>query len=246
MMEREAVVSFRDVDFSYNSVPVLENVSFTIYDKSFISIVGPNAGGKTTLLKLMLGLLGPSRGTIEIFMLPPDRARALIGYMPQHVQFDPHFPVTVLDVVLMGRLGNGTRFGPYRKRDRAICLEALKKLEMYDAWKHPFGALSGGQRQRVLIARALATEPKLLLLDEPTSNVDMAVETELFELLNALSKTITVIVVSHDLGFVSQYVQRVVCVNRRVAVHPTAAITGEMISDLYGAAVRMVQHDHRE
>ncbi len=245
-MEREAVVSFRDVDFSYNSVPVLENVSFTIYDKSFISIVGPNAGGKTTLLKLMLGLLGPSRGTIEIFMLPPDRARALIGYMPQHVQFDPHFPVTVLDVVLMGRLGNGTRFGPYRKRDRAICLEALKKLEMYDAWKHPFGALSGGQRQRVLIARALATEPKLLLLDEPTSNVDMAVETELFELLNALSKTITVIVVSHDLGFVSQYVQRVVCVNRRVAVHPTAAITGEMISDLYGAAVRMVQHDHRE
>ncbi|HNS14053.1 MAG TPA: metal ABC transporter ATP-binding protein [Syntrophorhabdaceae bacterium] len=246
MMEREAVVSFRDVDFSYNSVPVLEDVSFTIYDKSFISIVGPNAGGKTTLLKLMLGLLGPSRGTIEIFMLPPDRARALIGYMPQHVQFDPHFPVTVLDVVLMGRLGNGTRFGPYRKRDRAICLEALKKLEMYDAWKHPFGALSGGQRQRVLIARALATEPKLLLLDEPTSNVDMAVETELFELLNALSKTITVIVVSHDLGFVSQYVQRVVCVNRRVAVHPTAAITGEMISDLYGAAVRMVQHDHRE
>jgi len=245
-MEREAVVSFRDVDFSYNSVPVLEDVSFTIYDKSFISIVGPNAGGKTTLLKLMLGLLGPSRGTIEIFMLPPDRARALIGYMPQHVQFDPHFPVTVLDVVLMGRLGNGTRFGPYRKRDRAICLEALKKLEMYDAWKHPFGALSGGQRQRVLIARALATEPKLLLLDEPTSNVDMAVETELFELLNALSKTITVIVVSHDLGFVSQYVQRVVCVNRRVAVHPTAAITGEMISDLYGAAVRMVQHDHRE
>jgi zinc transport system ATP-binding protein len=246
MMEREAVVSFRDVDFSYNSVPVLEDVSFTIYDKSFISIVGPNAGGKTTLLKLMLGLLGPSRGTIEIFMLPPDRARALIGYMPQHVQFDPHFPVTVLDVVLMGRLGNGTRFGPYRKRDRAICLEALKKLEMYDAWKHPFGALSGGQRQRALIARALATEPKLLLLDEPTSNVDMAVETELFELLNALSKTITVIVVSHDLGFVSQYVQRVVCVNRRVAVHPTAAITGEMISDLYGAAVRMVQHDHRE
>jgi len=245
-MEREAVVSFRDVDFSYNSVPVLEDVSFTIYDRSFISIVGPNAGGKTTLLKLMLGLLEPSRGTIEILMLPPDRACALIGYMPQHVQFDPHFPVTVLDVVLMGRLGNGTRFGPYRRKDRAICLEALKKLEMYDAWKHPFGALSGGQRQRVLIARALATEPKLLLLDEPTSNVEMAVETELFGLLNALSKTITVIVVSHDLGFVSQYVQRVVCVNRRVAVHPTAAITGEMISDLYGAAVRMVQHDHRE
>ena len=245
-MEREVIVSFQNVDFSYNSVPVLEGVTFAIYDRSFISIVGPNAGGKTTLLKLMLGLLEPSRGTIEIFRMPPDRARSLIGYMPQHVQFDPSFPVTVLDVVLMGRLGNGARFGPYRKKDRTICLEALRRLEMHDAWKHPFGALSGGQRQRVLIARALATEPKLLLLDEPTSNVDVAVETELFELLNILSKTITVIVVSHDLGFVSQYVQRVVCVNRRVAVHPTAAITGEMISDLYGATVRMVQHDHRE
>lgn len=245
-MEREIIVSFQNVDFSYNGAPVLEGVTFAIYDRSFISIVGPNAGGKTTLLKLMLGLLEPSRGAIEIFGMPPDRARSLVGYMPQHVQFDPSFPVTVLDVVLMGRLGNGTRFGPYRKKDRAVCLEALRRLEMHDARKHPFGALSGGQRQRVLIARALATEPKLLLLDEPTSNVDMAVETELFELLNALSKTITVIVVSHDLGFVSQYVQRVVCVNRRVAVHPTTAVTGEMISDLYGATVRMVQHDHRE
>lgn len=245
MTERE-VVRFRNVDFSYNGVPVLEDVNFTIQDKSFISIVGPNAGGKTTLLKLMLGLLKPSRGTIEIFELPPDKARPLIGYMPQHVQFDPHFPVTVLDVVLMGRLGNGTHLGPYRKKDRAICLDALRKLEMYDVRHHPFGALSGGQRQRVLVARALATQPRLFLLDEPTSNVDMTVETELFELLHALSESITVVVVSHDLGFVSQYVQRVVCVNRRVMVHPTTAITGEMINDLYGTNVRMVRHDHRE
>ena len=245
MTERE-VVRFRNVDFSYNGVPVLEDVNFTIQDKSFISIVGPNAGGKTTLLKLMLGLLKPSRGTIEIFELPPDKARPLIGYMPQHVQFDPHFPVTVLDVVLMGRLGNGTHLGPYRKKDRAICLDALRKLEMYDVRHHPFGALSGGQRQRVLVARALAAEPQLLLLDEPTSNVDMAVETGLFELLHTLSKTITIVVVSHDLGFVSQYVQNVVCVNRRVMVHPTTAITGEMINTLYGTDVRMVRHDHHE
>lgn len=245
-MDKETVVSFQGVDFSYNSVPVLEDVNFAIYDRSFISIVGPNAGGKTTLLKLMLGLLKPSRGIIKIFALSPEKARSLVGYMPQHVQFDPYFPVTVLDVVLMGRLGNGTRFGPYKKKDVSICFEALQKLEMSDTWDRPFKALSGGQRQRVLIARALATEPRLLLLDEPTSNVDMNVETELFELLNTLSKTITVIVVSHDLGFVSQYVQRVVCVNRKVVVHPTTAITGEMINDLYMADVRMVQHDQRE
>jgi zinc transport system ATP-binding protein len=242
-MDEEQVVRFQNVGFSYDAIPVLEDVSFGIKGKSFVSIVGPNGGGKTTLLKLMLGLLKPSRGTITVFGLPADKARSLVGYMPQHVQFDPHFPVTVLDVVLMGRLRRDMRLGPYGKRDKAVCLDALRRLEMYDARNRPFGALSGGQRQRVLVARALAAEPQLLLLDEPTSNVDIAVETELFELLHALSEVITVVVVSHDLGFVSQYVEHVVCVNRRVLVHPTTAITGEMINELYGTRVRMVQHE---
>jgi zinc transport system ATP-binding protein len=240
---KEKVVNFQNVDFSYNGLPVLEDVSFAIQEKSFVSIVGPNGGGKTTLLKLVLGLLKPSRGTVTVFGMPPDKAWSFMGYMPQHVQFDPHFPVTVLDVVLMGRLRRGMRPGPYRKKDKALCLDALRKLEMYDVRNRPFGALSGGQRQRVLVARALAAEPQLLLLDEPTSNVDMAVETELFELLHTLSEVITVVVVSHDLGFVSQYVEHVVCVNHRVFVHPTTAITGEMINELYGTNVRMVQHE---
>jgi zinc transport system ATP-binding protein len=243
-MDRNQVVEFRDVCFAYDGAPVLENVNFTIQERTFISIVGPNAGGKTTLLKLMLGLLKPSQGTIEIFGQLPEKARPRIGYMPQYVQFDPSFPVSVLDVVLMGRLGNGARLGPYGKADRAIAMEALHKLEMDKARNRPFMALSGGQRQRVLIARALTAEPELLLLDEPTANVDMAVETELFELLNTMSESITVVVVSHDLGFVSQYVQSVVCVNRRVMIHPTTAVTGEVISALYGADVRMVRHDH--
>lgn len=246
MMKQNPLVTFQNVTFSYDWAPVLEDVNFTIRERSFMSIVGPNAGGKTTLLKLMLGLLRPSRGTIEVFGQAPEKARPRIGYMPQHVQFDPQFPVSVLDVVLMGRLGNGTHFGPYRKTDKTIALDALRKLEMHDAKNRPFVALSGGQRQRVLIARALTSEPELLLLDEPTANVDMAVETELFELLHDMSKTITVVVVSHDLGFVSQYVQSVVCVNRRVMVHPTTAVTGEVISALYGSDVCMVRHNHRE
>jgi len=243
-MEQNQIVKFKGVCFAYDGAPVLDEVSFTIQERTFISIVGPNAGGKTTLLKLMLGLLKPSRGTIEIFGQNPEKARPRIGYMPQYVQFDPNFPVTVLDVVLMGRLGNGVRFGPYGKADKEIAMEALHKLEMDKAKNRPFMALSGGQRQRVLIARALTAEPELLLLDEPTSNVDMAVETELFELLNTMSETITVVVVSHDLGFVSQYVQSVVCVNRRVMMHPTTAVTGDVISALYGSDVRMVRHDH--
>ena len=245
-MNQKNVVTVSHVSFSYDGVPVLEDVSFTIRERSFISIVGPNAGGKTTLLKLMLGLLQPSRGTIEVLGMHPAKARTRIGYMPQQVQLDLQFPVSVLDVVLMGRMGSGMRFGPYSGRDRAIALDSLRKLEMQDMKDRPFMALSGGQRQRVLIARALACEPEMLLLDEPTANVDMVVETELFELLHEMSKTITVVVVSHDLGFVSHYVESVVCVNRRVMVHPTTAVTGEVIRDLYLSDVCMVRHHRRD
>lgn len=245
-MNSRDVVKVSHVSFSYDGIPVLEDVHFTIPERSFISIVGPNAGGKTTLLKLMLGLLRPSQGTIEVLGMPPVKARTLIGYMPQQVQLDLQFPVSVLDVVLMGRLGQGRRIGPYSRTDRAVALDALRKLEMQDLAGRPFMALSGGQRQRVLIARALASEPQMLFLDEPTANVDMVVETELFELLHEMSKTITVVVVSHDLGFVSHYVQSVVCVNRCVRLHPTAAVTGEVIRDLYLSDVCMVRHHHRE
>ena len=245
-MNPRDVVKVSHVSFSYDGIPVLEDVHFTIQERSFISIVGPNAGGKTTLLKLMLGLLRPSQGTLEVLGMPPEKARTRIGYMPQQVQLDLQFPVSVLDVVLMGRLGPGGRIGPYSRTDRAIALDALRKLEMQDLAGRPFMALSGGQRQRVLIARALASEPQMLFLDEPTANVDMVVETELFELLHEMSKTITVVVVSHDLGFVSQYVQSVVCVNRCVRVHPTTSVTGEVIRDLYLSDVCMVRHHHRD
>jgi zinc transport system ATP-binding protein len=245
-MDPRNVITVSHVSFSYDGIPVLEDVNLTIRERSFISIVGPNAGGKTTLLKLLLGLLQPSQGSIEVLGLPPEKARTRIGYMPQQVQLDLQFPVSVLDVVLMGRTGPGWRIGPYSRTDRAVALDSLRKLEMQDMAGRPFMALSGGQRQRVLIARALACEPEMLFLDEPTANVDMVVETELFELLHEMSKAITVVVVSHDLGFVSQYVQSVVCVNRRVLVHPTTSVTGEVIRDLYLSDVCMVRHHHRD
>jgi len=207
--------------------------------------VGPNAGGKTTLLKLILGLLKPTSGSIQVLGLPPAKACSRIGYMPQHANLDPLFPVSVLDVVLMGRMGNGKRFGFFGKSDREKAEEALRKVELQDVRNRSFSDLSGGQHQRVLIARALVTDPDLLLLDEPTSNVDAAVETELFELLNHLNEKMTVVLVTHDLGFVSGYVKRVACVNRRVVVHATHEISGEMINELYGSEVQMVRHDTR-
>ncbi len=237
------VIEFKNVSFSFDSFNVLEDVNLTIEERDFLSIVGPNGGGKTTLLKLMLGLLKPAKGTVRVFGQHPVKARSRIGYMPQYSSLDPLFPVTVSDVVLMGRLGNGKLLGAYRGADKKAASKALSELEMSEMRNRPFSALSGGQRQRVLIARALVSDPELLLLDEPTSNVDAVIENELFELLHKLNKRITIALVTHDLGFVSSYVKRVACVSRRIVVHPTSEITGEMISEIYGCDVRMIRHD---
>ncbi|MFO7785855.1 MAG: metal ABC transporter ATP-binding protein [Thermodesulfobacteriota bacterium] len=241
----DPLIELQDVSFSYQGVPVLEDVDLTIGEGDFVSIVGPNGGGKTTLLKIILGLIRPSCGTVRVFGRPPIKARPRIGYMAQQSTFDFLFPVNVLDVVLMGRLGHGPGFGFYSRDDRKAAMRALGRMEMEPLRNRPFSRLSGGQRQRVLLARALVSDPELLLLDEPTANVDAAIETELFEILNELNRHMTIMLVTHDLGFVSAYVRSVVCVNRRLAVHPTSSITGEMIHELYGGNVQMVRHDHR-
>ena len=242
----EPVIEMRGVSFSYGSQSVLEDVDLAVGDREAMCVVGPNGGGKTTLIKLILGLLTPQRGEVRIFGQSPVRARLRIGYMPQHVQYDPLFPVTVMDIVLMGRLGRrsiGGFFGWPGRADRRIAREALELAGLGKFERRPFSALSGGQRQRVLIARALCSNPDLLLLDEPTSNVDSLAEARLLDLLRELNRRMTILMVSHDLGFVSGLVEHVICVNRRVVVHPTSEMTGAIISDIYGAEVRMVRHN---
>ena len=244
MLNKEPVIQLENVCFAYNGCSVLENASLTVYARDFLCIVGPNAGGKTTLLKLILGLLKPTKGTILVFGKPPVKTRSRMGYMPQHAALDILFPVSVMDVVLMGRLGgDGRRYGFFRRADRKAAREALERVELYDISKRSFSELSGGQRQRVLIARALVSDPEILLLDEPTANVDAVVETEFYELLSLLNEKMTVALVTHDMGFVSHYVKGVACVNRRVVVHPTSEITGEMINEMYGCDMHMVRHD---
>jgi len=243
-VETEPVVSIENVTFSYDGHPVLENVNLKVWQGDFVSIVGPNGGGKTTLLKLMLGLLHPERGIIRIFGQRPQDARERIGYMPQHAYLDPQFPVRVIDVVLMGRLrGSRQPFGPYTKQDKEAAEEALERLQMWDRRKAYFSSLSGGQRQRALIARALTSGPDLLFLDEPTAGLDLTVENELHDLLKSFTEDLTVIVVSHDLGFVSSLVNKVVCVKRNVVMHPTSEISGEIINRIYGEPMKVVRHD---
>ena len=242
-MPNDPVIELDDVSFAYDRAAVLEDVNVSIRRGESICVVGPNGGGKTTLLRLILGLLEPAAGRVRVFGQEPRRVRKRIGYMPQHAYYDPQFPVTATDVVLMGRLGRGGALGWYGRADRHAAAEALAEVGMEDDAGRPFAALSGGQRQRVLIARALCCRPELLLLDEPTANVDTAVEAQLVDLLQQLNRRMTIVMVSHDLGFVSHIVQRVVCVNRRVVVHPTVELTGETIRDIYDVDVRMVRHD---
>ncbi len=235
-------VDFENVSFTYDGPPVLMNVTLTIPQRDFVCAIGPNGGGKTTLVKLMLGLIRPDTGTIRILGLPPEKARARVGYMPQRAQLDLRFPVSVLDVVLMGRLGHTRAVGPYRRIDRRVALESLDEVGLADVASRPFSALSGGQRQRVLIARALACEPDLLLLDEPTANLDPAVQDNLYELLRELNRRLTIFTVSHDLGFVSLYFKTVVCVHRHVHLHATGDLTQERVAHMYGREVRLLHH----
>jgi len=233
----------KDVRFAYDGRSVIEDASIEVEKNDFVAIVGPNGGGKSTLLKLILGLLQPMSGSVEIFGDTPEKARGRIGYMPQHVNVDPRFPVNVMDIVLMGRLGRTSRFGPYRKSDREAARLALQEVEMSELANRPFSALSGGQRQRVLIARALCSQPELLLLDEPTSNLDRQVEKQIYEVLGELNKRLTVILVSHNLEFVSRFVKKVVCVKQKVVAHPTCEITDEFLKDFFGTDYLLIRHD---
>ena len=244
-MTNRNAIRFDRVNFAYGVAPVLEDVSFTIAEREFAAIIGPNGGGKTTMLKLILGLIEPQTGFVRVFGRTPVVARRRIGFMPQYPGLDTKFPVTVMDVVLLARLGGGHRIGRYSGADRAAAAQALEDLGLAAMGNRSYSKLSSGQRQRVLIARALASDPEILLLDEPTANLDPFVQDDLYELLHRLNEKLTVLVVSHDVGFVSKYVEKVVCVNRRVVLHPASAVKGELVSMLYGdMEMRVVDHGH--
>ncbi|MCK4767728.1 MAG: ABC transporter ATP-binding protein [Desulfobacula sp.] len=242
-MQNDHQIILNNISFAYKQRNVLENVDLVIKKGEFASIVGPNGGGKTTLLKLILGLIKPDRGVVRIFGKSPDKVRQQMGYMPQYAHLDMDFPATVMDVVLMGRLAKSNLW--FSKKDKIEVLTAIDEVGMTAFVNTEFNELSGGQKQRILIARALCSSPDILLLDEPTANVDHETEENLFSILQKLNAKMTILLVSHDLGFVSKYVKSVICVNRQVVIHPTTLINGAMIKDIYHGDLKMVRHDHR-
>jgi len=243
-MTAEPVIEVQGATAGFGGHPVIEHVDFRVAAGEFVGIVGPNGGGKTTLLRVILGLMPLRAGRVRVFGEPPTRGRRRVGYVPQYPGFSRDFPVSVRQLVLTGRLGATGGWLRYRRADHAIAERALSEVAMAGLGQRPIAALSGGELQRALIARALATEPGILLLDEPTANIDPRVEHDFFELLRVLNRRITIIVVTHDIGFVSQYVGRVACLNRTLVHHGTEALTPAVVEQLYGHPVRLVDHQH--
>jgi zinc transport system ATP-binding protein len=202
---------FEDVNFSYHGTLVLKDLSFQVFPGEFIGIIGPNGGGKTTLLKLILGFLKPSRGSIK--MGHPLKSQPLkIAYVPQSIRFDREFPISVNEVVLSGLMSRLPWYGHFKKEDREAAQQALETIGLPHLADKAFGTLSGGQAQRVLIARALVSKPELLLLDEPTASVDTQAEADIYALLKQLKGNMTILMVTHDLGVAIEQVERVLCV----------------------------------
>jgi zinc transport system ATP-binding protein len=241
-MASRVIVSLEKIRVDYDGLVVLEDVDLSVYENDFLGIIGPNGGGKTTLLRLILGLVHPSGGEVKVFDTTPEKSREFMGYVPQHSRFDFDFPASIQEVVLMGRYRHSGLLKRYDRTDREITADALEKVGMLDLKYRQIGKLSKGQQQRVLLARALVSEPKLLILDEPTASVDTTMQTGLYELLAELKEKMTIILVSHDISAVSVHVDKVACLNRRLYYHDSKEITAEELRKTYQCPVEMIAH----
>ncbi|MBN1152920.1 MAG: metal ABC transporter ATP-binding protein [Dehalococcoidia bacterium] len=241
-MVENPVIEVRGVSVRYGDVRALEDVNLTVSVHDFLGIIGPNGGGKSTLLKVILGLVTPDTGTVHVLGERPEQSRHAVGYVAQRPSFDREFPASVWDVVLMGRYPSAGLFHRYGEDDWAAAEQALARVEMSGARNKQIGRLSGGEQQRVFIARALVGKPKLLLLDEPLAGVDPAMQSGVYELLGELRREITVVMVSHDIGAISVHVDTLACINRRLYYHGSRELTPEILEATYQCPVQLIAH----
>lgn len=236
------VIQIDHVTFSFGSQPVLEDITFNIEPKDFIAFIGPNGAGKTTLVKLLMGFLEPDKGTIRVLGSNPKVARTHLGYVPQYTTFDLDYPLNVLDTVKINMINSGSLMPWFGKNEAKKAYELLEKMEIESLAHRKFSELSGGQKQRALIARALASEPEILILDEPTASIDITIEKNIYDLLKKLNENITIILVSHDISFISSYINKICCLNRFATIHSIDELTGESLFDVYDRNIKYLKH----
>lgn len=238
----DEIVKLKNVWVEIDGKTILEDHTLSIKQDDYIGIIGPNGGGKTTLLKVILGLIKPSRGEVRVFGETPPAREGRIGYVPQLSDFDRDFPISVREVALMGRLSQRKLFAKYNGADIKATEGALKKVEMWDLRDRQMGKLSGGERQRVLIARALVSQPKLLLLDEPTASIDPQMTRGIYDMLGELKKEMAILLVTHDMGVISSHVDKIACLNGRLFYHEDREISPATLEQVYHCPVDIIAH----
>ncbi|HNX13561.1 MAG TPA: ABC transporter ATP-binding protein [Oscillospiraceae bacterium] len=239
----QSAIHIENLTVYYNRTPALSDVCLEVADGEFLGIIGPNGGGKSTLLKTILGLIPVDSGTVKIYGEDAKSRKISIGYVPQFASLDRRFPITVLEVVLTGTLKTGlTPFHHYTQDDKKCAMETLEQVGIAELSGRQVSALSGGEFQRMLIARALAVQPKLLLLDEPTASVDAASREQIYELLAQLNQKMTIVLVTHDLLAVSSQIHRLACLNGKLVYHGEPELNQDVVNHLYGCPVDLIAH----
>jgi len=232
----ENYIEVKQLSFAYEKEQtILDNITLMVQKNDFLAIIGPNGGGKSTLLKLILGLLKPTSGTINV-----NVDKNLLGYVPQNTNLNINFPITALEVVLMGHIGSKKKLFGYSKEEMACAMNSLKQVSMESYAHVKIGNLSGGQRQRVFIARALCANPKIILLDEPTASIDVQGQKEVYDLLKQLSQTISIVVVSHDISVLLNYAKNVAHINKTLVYHTLEHINSSIKEDTHLCEVELL------
>jgi len=244
-MTEEPVIEVKDLWLSRNGEVLLEAINLRVFKGDVFAILGPNGSGKTTLLKVILGLIPPDRGTVRILGGLPQERRHLLGYVPQLRTFDFDYPITVRGMVLSGLLGRKTGlFKTFSTEDTGLAETALSTMGIAHLADRPISDLSGGEQQRVVIARALVGNPQVLLLDEPTVFVDAPTETQFYDILGNLARSMTIVLVTHDIGVIVSHVTKVACLNRRLYTHDSRELTEDMVQGAYKCPVDIIAHGH--
>ncbi|NLD48318.1 MAG: ABC transporter ATP-binding protein [Clostridiaceae bacterium] len=236
-------LEIKNLSVQYNNTLALSGINLTIAENDFLAVIGPNGGGKSTLMKTILGIIKPLCGTIKLFDQTPEKSTSPIGYVPQFSGFNRNFPIKIIDVVLTGRLsGKSNLFHRYTDKDYEVVEKQMEKLGITYLKDRQIGQLSGGQLQKVLISRALATEPKLLLLDEPTASIDNDSKAQIYEFLKDVNQFITIILVTHDTAAISSYIKSIACLNKELHYHGEPKLDNSIIRKTFGCPVELIAH----